>query len=131
MNLRRTIAALVTVAAIALTGCRSSGQMAGTGVLGTYTASLATNIQGQYAPFTGSEAVTLTGGAGADWVPTKATQTRGLWIGAAGSGALKVDLADGSTVTLTSVPAGQLNLSATKVYNTTDGTSVTTLWALY
>lgn len=131
MNLRRTITALVTVAAIALTGgCAAPKQMAG-GVVGSYVASLQTNVLGPSAPFTSSESVTLTGGAGADWTPTKGPQTRALWIGSAGSGALKVDMADGSTVTLTSVPTGQLNLSVTKVYNTTDGTSVSTLWALY
>jgi hypothetical protein len=74
--------------------------------------------------------VTLTGGAGADWTPTKAPLTSGLWIGTTGN--VKVDMAGGSTgVTLNSVPVGELHIAVTKVYNTTDGTTASSIEALY
>lgn len=92
---------------------------------------LATALSSGRAIYVDAEAVTLTGGAGADWTPTKAPQTTGLWVG--GVGNVKIDLAGGSTgVTLTAVPAGSLlSVSVTKVYNTTDGTSATSVAALY
>lgn len=125
----KVVAALVAAAAIALTGC-ASGSMAG--AAGSYVASIPANVTGQSAPFTSIEAVTLTGSAGADWTPTKAVQTRALFITNPGSGVLKVDMADGTTgVSVAAIPTGQFNLSVTKIYNSTDGTSITALVALY
>lgn len=51
-----------------------------------------------------------------------------LWIGGAGSGALKVDTVGGDTITLTGVPAGLLELAVKKVYST--GTNVTAIIGL-
>ena len=83
------------------------------------------------APAMAAEAVTLTGIAGADWTPTIAPQTRMLWVG--GTGVVKVDLLNGGTgVTFTGVPTGSLlQVVATKVYNSADGTTATAITALY
>lgn len=92
--------------------------------------SLAAVFQGNNPPYVSAEAVTLTGGAGADWVPTKASQTRALNIGTGGN--LKVDMADGSTgVTLVVTAMTEFRISVTKVYNTTDGTTAASIVALY
>jgi hypothetical protein len=91
-----------------------------------------TNIlTGPLPPYVSAEAVTLTGGAGADWVPTKAQYTRALWVG--GTGTVKVDMADGSIgVSFLTVPAGyELKVAVTKVYNTTDGTTASNIVAVY
>ena len=88
-------------------------------------------FHGHFPPYMDSEAVTLTGGAGADWTPTLSAETRMLWVG--GTGTVKVDLLNGGTgVSFTGVPSGTtLQLVATKVYNTTDGTTATSIVALY
>ena len=55
------------------------------------------------------------------------TPTRALYIG--NTGALKVDMADGSTVTFANCPAGVLPISVKRVYST--GTAATNIAALY
>ena len=86
-------------------------------------------FHGHFPPYMDSEAVTLTGGAGADWTPTKGPQTRALMIGVAGN--LKVDTAAGSTGVVIPVQAGELRISVTKVYNTTDGKTASNIAAMY
>lgn len=85
--------------------------------------------QGNNPPFVDAENVTLGGGAGVDWTPTRGTQTRALQIGTGGN--LKVDTAAGNIGVVLVVAAGQLNLSVTKVYSTTDGTTAASITALY
>jgi hypothetical protein len=54
--------------------------------------------------------------------------TRGVYVG--GTGTLKVDMADGSTVTFTGILAGQVHpLAVRRVYAT--GTSATTIIGIY
>lgn len=72
---------------------------------------------------------TMTGGAavtpndGADLsAPAKA-----LWIG--GTGNVKVDMIDGTTITLNSVPVGMLDVYVKRVYAT--GTTATNIVAMY
>lgn len=80
--------------------------------------------------YTAGEAVTLTGGAGADWTPTLEPQTAGLWVGGAGS--VKVDLVNGGTAVPLPVPAGSLlKVAVTKIYSAADGTSASNIVALY
>ena len=52
---------------------------------------------------------------------------RRLYIG--GTGDVKVDMIDGSTVTFASVPAGELNISSKRVYST--GTTATNIVAIF
>lgn len=52
---------------------------------------------------------------------------RRLYIG--GTGDVKVDMIDGSTVTFTSVPVGELNISAKRVYST--GTTASGIVAIF
>jgi hypothetical protein len=85
-------------------------------------------------PAIAGEAVAIDGGADADWTPDANglgfNITRYLWVG--GAGAVKLDLVNGGTVTLSGVPAGtMLKLSATKVYSLADGTTATNIVALY
>lgn len=77
------------------------------------------------APYHGGVAVTPN-----DTTDLSRSPTRGLFIGGAGSGALKVDLADGSTVSFASLLANTLlPIAVTRVYAT--GTNVTGVVALY
>lgn len=75
------------------------------------------------------EAVTLGGGAGVDWVPTKAPQTSALLVATAGT--IKVDTAGGSIGVSFPIPVGVTDLAVTKVYSTTDGTTAVGITALY
>jgi len=52
-----------------------------------------------------------------------------LWIGGAGTGALKVDTLGGDTLTFAGVPIGWFDVQATRVYST--GTGVTNIVAVY
>lgn len=52
---------------------------------------------------------------------------RRLYVG--GTGALKVDMLDGSTVTFSAVPVGELNVSVKRVYLI--GTTATNIVAIY
>jgi hypothetical protein len=74
-------------------------------------------------PAVGAEAVDISAD---DDTPTK--PSKGLWVG--GVGNVKVDLADGSTVTFTAVQAGTLlPVQVTKVYKTgTTATAMVFLW---
>ena len=52
---------------------------------------------------------------------------RRLYVG--GTGDVKVDMLDGSTVTFSSVPVGELNISVARVYAT--GTTAANIVAIY
>lgn len=71
------------------------------------------------------------GRGGAAVTPNDSTDlaryARRLYIG--GTGNVKVDMLDGSTVTFSSVPVGELNVSAKRVYST--GTTATSIVAIY
>ena len=72
----------------------------------------------------GGEAVDI---SGADHTATQAA--RAIYIGGAGSGNLKVDTVDGSTLTLAGVTVGILPIQITKVYQSgTDTTNMVLLW---
>lgn len=55
--------------------------------------------------------------------------SRALWIGGAGTGALSVIMADGTTLALAGVPVGLLRLRCSRVRAT--GTGVTSIVALW
>lgn len=74
------------------------------------------------APAVGATAVTPSDSVDLDPRP------RALWIGGAGSGNLKVDMANGDTVTFAGVPVGLFPIAVTRVYAT--GTDVTNIVAL-
>ena len=62
---------------------------------------------------------------------TLASTSRGIWVG--GGGNVKVDLAiTGTAIVFTSVPSGtMLPVQATKVYSTANGTTATSLTAVW
>lgn len=91
--------------------------------------SLTAAIQGPFAPYVDAEVVSLGGGAGVDWTPTKAPFTRGFYVGTAGN--IKVDTAGGSVGVVIPVPVGEIRLVASKVYSTADGTSAANVVAMY
>lgn len=69
-------------------------------------------------------ATAITPADGAD-LPNPAT--KGIWVG--GTGAIKVDMVGGDTVTFNSVPVGLFRIQAKRVYAT--GTTATNLVALF
>jgi hypothetical protein len=76
-------------------------------------------------PFQDAAAVTAN-----DTADLPRSPTRGLYIGTAGTGTLKVDMAGGDTVTFAGLTAGtRLPIAVTRVYAT--GTGVSSIVALY
>lgn len=128
----RVLAFATLACALALPGCRREApkrDLAGAVAYPNFQVALQSGRQ----IYVDAESVNLAGGAGADWTPTKATQTTGLWNGTGGAANVKVDMAGGSTgVTFANVASGTLlQIAATKVYNTTDGTSASNIIAQY
>lgn len=80
---------------------------------------------------TGNTRGTIPAEGGAAVTPNNSTDltvtARSLYIG--GSGNLKVDTADGSTITFSSVPVGIFPVRVKRVYAT--GTTATSIVALY
>ncbi len=79
---------------------------------------------------TGAEAVNLA----ADYLTetnSGRSHTRGVWVGGAGN--VVVDMAEfGTNITFTGVPAGTLlPICVSKIYSTANGTTATSLTAIY
>jgi hypothetical protein len=72
-------------------------------------------------------AVSAAGVTTADGSDLPIAPTRALYVGVAGD--VKVDMADGTTVTFKNAPAGVLPVSVKRVYAT--GTAATNILALY
>lgn len=82
-------------------------------------------------PFESGAAINLAADTAFSSISTQgAPATRGLWVGGAGN--VKVDLMGGGTVTFTGVLAGTLlQIRASKIYSTTNGTTASNLVALW